>query len=209
MELRQRVAWAIETYHQPALAETFLPGREFTVGFLGNPASTAARYRPWLYDASGYHFFPVLELGLAAKDGPAVYGNHAKSLDFDEIGAPQYLCPAHIDNELRLELIEITRRAAQVLGVCDVARADFRMGSDGRPYLLEINTLPGLNPLISDLCIMAAAEGMTYHDLITEILYLAAGRQGMPFEPQPRLDASIPASFDWTRNGSAIRRQLR
>jgi D-alanine-D-alanine ligase len=208
-ELRQRVEWVIETYRQPALAETYLPGREFTVGFLGNPQSATTRRRPWLYDADGYHFFPVLELGLAESEGPSVYGNHAKSLDFDEPGAPQYLCPAAISQELRLELIETTRRAAEALGVCDVARADFRMGSDGRPYLLEINTLPGLNPLISDLCIMAAAEGMTYHDLITEILYLAAGRNGMPFESQPRLGASVPAALGWIRNGSAVRRQLR
>ena len=61
----------------------------------------------------------------------------------------------------------------------DVSRLDFRMGADGEPYLLEINTLPGLNPKISDLCIMAAAEGMTYGTVITEILYLAAERFGL------------------------------
>jgi len=42
--------------------------------------------------------------------------------------------------------------------------------------LLEINTLPGLNPTVSDLCIMAHTEGMHYTDLINEILYLAADR---------------------------------
>jgi hypothetical protein len=62
-----------------------------------------------------------------------------------------------------------------------VARVDFRLGANGQPYLLEINTLPGLNPSLSDLCIMAAAEGMDYQVLITEILYLAAERNGMPF----------------------------
>jgi D-alanine-D-alanine ligase len=204
-ELRHRIGWVIETYHQPALVETYLPGREFTVGFLGNPESAYTRRRPWLYDSRGYHFFPVLELGLGAQEGHSVYGNHAKSLDFDEIGAPQYLCPAAISEELRLELIDITRRAAEALGACDVARADFRMGSDGRPYLLEINTLPGLNPLISDLCIMAAAEGMTYHELITEILYLAAGRYGLPFESEQRLGTPVPAAFGWIRNGSQVR----
>lgn len=209
MELRQRVEWVLETYHQPALVETYLPGREFTVGFLGNPESAFTRRKPWLYDADGYHFFPVLELGLGDQEGPAVYGNHAKSLDFDETGAPQYLCPANISEELRLELIDLTRRAAEALGVCDVARADFRMGSDDRPYLLEINTLPGLNPLISDLCIMAAAEGMTYHALITEILYLAAGRYGMPFEQEPRMGVSVPAALEWIKDESAVRGQFR
>jgi D-alanine-D-alanine ligase len=77
-------------------------------------------------------------------------------------------------------------RAAEAIGACDVSRIDFRMGADGRPYLMEINTLPGLNPELSDLCIMAASEGMVYDDLISEILYLAAERNGLPFD---RLEA--------------------
>ena len=55
------------------------------------------------------------------------------------------------------------------------------MGADGKPYLLEINTLPGLNPAISDICIMADAENLPYNTLITEILYLAAERFRLPF----------------------------
>nr|MBC8264276.1 hypothetical protein [Anaerolineales bacterium] len=43
----------------------------------------------------------------------------------------------------------------------------------------EINTLPGLNPTVSDLCIMARAEGMFYTDLINEILNLAIDRYGL------------------------------
>jgi hypothetical protein len=53
---------------------------------------------------------------------------------------------------------------------------DFRLGVDGKPYLLEINTLPGLNPRLSDLCIMAHAEGLHYTDLINEVLNLALER---------------------------------
>jgi D-alanine-D-alanine ligase len=44
---------------------------------------------------------------------------------------------------------------------------------------MEINTLPGLTPEYSDLCLEAAAEGVAYTDLILEILYLAAGRWGL------------------------------
>ncbi len=66
--------------------------------------------------------------------------------------------------------------AFEAIGALDLSRVDFRLGADGQPYLLEINTLPGLNPTVSDLCIMARAEGMHYTDLINEILYLAADR---------------------------------
>ena len=53
------------------------------------------------------------------------------------------------------------------------------MGSDGQPYLMEINTLPGMNPVSSDLCIMARAEALAYDEMINEILYLAAERYGL------------------------------
>ena len=49
--------------------------------------------------------------------------------------------------------------------------------------LLEINTLPGLTPDYSDLCLQANAEGMAYNDLILEILYMGASRWGM-LEPR-------------------------
>jgi D-alanine-D-alanine ligase len=164
------------------LVEAFLPGREFTVGFIGNPGDPSRRSRPWLYDQDGYHFFPVLEIDNAISISPGVYGHDAKGFDIGVEGAPGYLCPADIPNRLRLRLIDLTKRASKALGVRDVSRIDFRAGADGRPYLMEINTLPGLNPEVSDLCIMAASEGMAYPVLITEILYLAAERYGLPFE---------------------------
>ena len=83
---------------------------------------------------------------------------------------------------LRARLIELTRKAAEVLGACDVSRVDLRLDAHGEPSLMEINTLPGLNAEVSDLCIVAAAEGMPYQDLITEILYLAAERNALPFD---------------------------
>lgn len=185
-ELRERVAWLVATYRQPALAEEFLPGREFTVGFIGNPGSPQSRKRPNWYDATGYHFFPVLEIANDADSvTPGIYGYDAKSRELDDVDAPDYLCPAAIPEALRVRLVELTRRAAEAMDVCDVARVDFRLGEDGRPYLLEINTLPGLNPSVSDLCIMARAEGMPYQVLISEILYLAAERFGLSWSWQP------------------------
>jgi D-alanine-D-alanine ligase len=177
------VAWVLRTYRQPALVEEFLPGREFTVGFIGNSGVPLRRRRPWLYDANGYHFFPVLEIEASRSVTPGVYSHDAKALNPDEEGAPRYLCPADIPDSLRARLFDLTRRAAEALGACDVSRVDFRLGADGEPYLLEINTLPGLNPTVSDLCIVAAAEGISYTILITEILYLAAERFGLRFQP--------------------------
>jgi D-alanine--D-alanine ligase len=183
-ELLARVDWVLNAFRQPALVEEFLPGREFTVGFIGNPGNPSHRAHPDLYDSDGYHWFPVLEIDTLTSASPTVYGHQVKAIELGSEGAPQYLCPADIPGSLRARLIDLTRQAAQALKVRDIARVDFRMGADGEPYLLEINILPGLNPNLSNLCIMAATEGMAYPTLITEILYLAAERYGLPFEPR-------------------------
>lgn len=181
-QLRQRVGWLLETYKQPALVEAMLTGREFTVGYLGNRGDSSRRRRPWLYDENGYHAFPIMEIDSSIASTPGIYGHDAKSYDIGVTGAPEYICPARIPERQRKRFVDLAIRAAEAIGACDVSRVDLRLGADGRPYLLEINTLPGLNPMISDLCIMAAAEGMVYDDLITEILYLAAERRGLPFD---------------------------
>jgi D-alanine-D-alanine ligase len=192
VELRQQVHWVIQTYRQPALVESYLPGREFTVGLIGNTLvpgeqrwngpSTALRRGsaqgsgPGLYDERGFHLFRVLEIDARVGAGRGLYNAAAKSYVPGEEGAPLYLCPADIPVALEAEMRKSAVAAFEAIGALDVGRVDFRLGADGRPYLLEINTLPGLNPTVSDLCIMAHAEGMHYTDLINEILYLAADR---------------------------------
>jgi D-alanine-D-alanine ligase len=178
-ELRNRVKWVIETYHEPALVEIFLSGREFTIGVLGRPDAHRFARRPELYGKDGFHRFPVLEIESQRSATPGIYSHEAKSKAIDEAGAPGYLCPADIDSHLALRLHHLAVKAHKSIGALDVSRVDFRLSGDGKPYLLEINTLPGLNPAISDLCIMSDAEGLPYRDLILEILYLGASRYGM------------------------------
>jgi len=66
-----------------------------------------------------------------------------------------------------------------LLYALDISRTDIRLDEEGNPRLLEINTLPGLTPDYSDLCLQAKAEGIRYEDLILDILYLGASRWGM------------------------------
>lgn len=178
-QLRRQIQHVIQTYHQPALVEEFMSGREFTVGFIGNRGSAESRRNSALYNGSGYHIFPVLEIDTEDIETEGVYGVAAKSIDVRADDAPGYLCPADIPVMMYDRLGDLTIRAAEAIGTRDVSRVDFRLDEDGVPHLLEINTLPGLNREQSDLCIMAAAEGMPYETLITEILYLAAERYGM------------------------------
>lgn len=175
-QMRERVRWVINTYGQPALVEGFLPGREHTVGLIGNGPAPRTRSHADVYGESGYHLFPVLEIDPTVGAGNGVYNTVAKSYLPGEQGAPIYICPARIPDDLEPELQRLTIAAFRAIGALDVGRVDFRLGADDRPYVMEINTLPGLNPIVSDLCIMARAEGFPYSDLINEILCLAVDR---------------------------------
>jgi D-alanine-D-alanine ligase len=174
--LKRQVRWVLETYHQPALVEDFLPGREFTVGLIGNRLIPGETRWNGLYDRNGYHLFPVLEIDSYVGVGNGLYNTDAKSFNPGEKEAPLYLCPAEIPIQLERELKQLTVAAFEAIGALDLSRVDFRLGRDGRPYLMEINTLPGLNPIISDICIMAETEGISYNHLINEILWLAVER---------------------------------
>ncbi|MCX7608555.1 MAG: hypothetical protein N2049_04970 [Anaerolineales bacterium] len=178
-ELRERVEYVIRMYHQPALVEVFLPGREFTVGVLGRHDSCLYSRHPEWYDKDGFLRLPVLELDSSRSVTPGIYGIEAKAQSIGSEGAPDYLCPAPIDPELTKKLQHLAYRAHVLLGALDVSRTDIRLDAEGNPRLLEINTLPGLSPGYSDLCIQANAHGISYEDLILEILYLGASRWGL------------------------------
>jgi D-alanine-D-alanine ligase len=177
-QLRRRISWLLETYHQPALVEQYLPGREFTIGLVGNPLAPGERPLSKRYNAEGFHLFPVLEIDTSplADSSKGIYTNVIKS---KMPLAINYLCPADIEPALESELHRLAVEAFLAIEALDVSRVDFRLDGEGHPRLMEINTLPGINPEISDLCIMARAEGMAYTQLVNDILELAARRYGL------------------------------
>lgn len=178
-ELRAQVAWVIATYHQPALAEAYLPGREFTVGLVGNTRRPDEAPRSDFYNARGFHLFPVLELDTQRGAVKGIYNAEAKSYALDDVNAPGYLCPADIPDALRETLFELTMAAFEALDGLDLGRVDFRLDAQGRPHIVEINLLPGLNPLVSDMVIVSRAGNVPYEQLINAVLDLARERYGM------------------------------
>jgi D-alanine-D-alanine ligase len=199
-ELRARVKWVIAKYNQPALVEEYLSGREFTVGILGRPDCQQFVRHPELYQKDGFHRMPVLEVESNKSVTPGVYGITAKQKYPGDEGYPSFMCPAPISEEFAHELQELAVKAHQSIGGLDVSRVDFRCDADGKPFLLEINTLPGLTPGFSDLCVIASAEGISYRDLILEILYLGASRWGLvqqaaEAEIEVAIPELVPASY--------------
>lgn len=181
VQLRTQLRRSFERYDQPALVERYIEGREVTVGTVGNLRSPVAWRLPDDEEAprilKGLHFFPALEVDMTAYpvEEAGVYTSRIKVEMAHEF---HYLCPAPLTDDQVDELTWLAAAVFRVTGCLDVARVDFRLdANDGdRPYILEVNPLPGLNPGYSDLCIEAAADGWSYDDLINEILNLAAER---------------------------------
>lgn len=134
-------------YDEEVLAEQFIKGRELTVPVLG--AGKAARA------------LPVIE--IVAPDGNYDYEHKYVSND------TQYICPAELDAELTASLLRIAEQAYVALGCEGWGRADFMLDEAGKPWLLEMNTSPGMTSH-SLVPMGARAAGMSYAELCVEIL---------------------------------------
>jgi D-alanine-D-alanine ligase len=174
-QLRAQLRRIFERYDQPALVERFIEGREVTIGLVGNLTPPVAWRIPEDEEAPrisrGLQFFPPLEVDMAAYPAEEA-GVYTSRIKVDLVHEFHYLCPAPLSAELVEELNWLAAATFRVTGCLDVARVDFRLdANDGnKPYILEVNPLPGLNPGYSDLCLEAAAEGWSYEELISCIL---------------------------------------
>jgi len=168
--LREQVSWVIETYDQPAIAEEFLPGREFTVGLIGND-------EPMI--------LPMVEILLdeLPRGASPLYSYEAKWVwDVPEKPLDMFRCPADIPQKLENEIRRIAIKAFRVLNCRDVCRIDVRLDENSKPHVLEVNPLPGLIPnpdAHSCLPEAARAAGFTYDQLICTILWQALERYNL------------------------------
>jgi D-alanine-D-alanine ligase len=183
-QLRHQLRRLFERYDQPVLVERFIEGREVTLGMLGNLTSPVAWRLPDDEEAPrisrGLHFFPPLEVDMSRYpvEEAGIYTSRIKTEWAEDF---HYICPAPLSAAEVEELNWLTAATFRVTGCLDVARVDFRLDANdnNRPYILEINPLPGLNPGYSDLCIEAQAGGWTYEELVNGILDEAIERQGL------------------------------
>jgi D-alanine-D-alanine ligase len=182
-ELREQIAYVHKKYKQTALVEQFIEGREVTVGMVGNLIGPVARRLPEPRTTprmeAGLHFFPPMEVDLKPYlETDAVYSNRLKVALADQL---DYLCPAPLEPDMVDELNWLAAACFRVMGGLDVSRIDFRLDANDncKPYILEINPLPGLSPGISDIVIEAAADGIGHTELVHMILDAALRRYSM------------------------------
>ncbi|MCK5286267.1 MAG: D-alanine--D-alanine ligase, partial [Thermodesulfovibrionia bacterium] len=87
-------------------------------------------------------------------------------------GLTEYIIPPRIDEAVFEKAKNIALQAHMALGCSGATRVDMRIDVNGNPYLLEVNTLPGLT-ITSLLPKIAQSAGLTFKDLIEEIVRLA------------------------------------
>ena len=129
----------------PVLVEEYIAGTEVTVGIVGVPPRV----------------LPILEL----RPRNEFYDYEAKYTK----GMTDFVIPAELPEETQTAVREAAVNAFTSMGCRGLSRIDFIVGEEGKPYLLEINTIPGMTDL-SDLPAQAKAEGIGFDELVCLIL---------------------------------------
>jgi D-alanine-D-alanine ligase len=163
-ELRAKLRHLLEAYSQPAIAEEFLEGREFTVSLLGNGNPEVLPIVEVCFDdvPEGMNRFDSYEMKWIYDDPNS--GRHIENM---------VRCPAEITKGLENQIKRVCLDAYKALGCRDLCRMDVRLDSSGRPNVLEVNALPGLIPdprENSRFPKSCYAAGMTYRQIIGRIL---------------------------------------
>ena len=171
--LRRQVRYIWETYHQPALCEEFISGREFNVTILGNESPRV---------------MPLSEISFRHIQDPfaRIVSYRAKWMP----SSPEYLstppqCPARVSEATKARIEDVARRAYQAMGLRDYGRVDIRL-KNGTPYVLEVNPNADLSP-DAGIARAAGVAGMSYSHLADEIIRLAARRYRMKGFARPRI----------------------
>ncbi len=153
--VRTHEAWThavLETarHYTEVLAEEYIAGREFTCAVFGEDA------------------LPVVEI-VPLKD--EFYSYDAKYAE----GGSTHVVPAQIDEDLAARMQMLALSLHRLAGLRDYSRTDFIVSKEGRPYVLEINSLPGLTPtsLFPDAC---AALGIGYEAIVDRLIGYALER---------------------------------
>jgi D-alanine-D-alanine ligase len=149
-ELQRVVAELLRRFAQPAMAESWLPGREFTVGITGTGA--------------GAEILGVVEVVANEHAAPHGYGYENKEhfeerIEYRPVRDPE-----------AQEAGNVALAAWRALRCRDGGRVDVRSTADGRPQFIEVNPLAGLNPERSDLVFIARFGGISYAELIGRIM---------------------------------------
>ncbi|HYK24055.1 MAG TPA: D-alanine--D-alanine ligase [Candidatus Acidoferrum sp.] len=142
-------------YDRKLLIEKFVSGRELTIGILGDQA------------------LPILE--IIPKGGFYDFNNKYPFLNPQAGGGAEHVCPAKIDPNKTIQIQKQALHAFRALGLVVYGRVDVLLPDSGDPFVLEVNTIPGMTEA-SLLPEAAAAAGINYVGLCARIIALSRAR---------------------------------
>ncbi len=152
-ELKNMVEWILTKFNQPALVEEYLPGREFTVGIVGSGDNSEA----------------IGGMEVMCSD------NLPYSVEVKE-NYQQYCQYKPLDKDIAGECKKVALDAWKAIGAVDAGRVDLKADKNGKIFFIEANPLAGLNPIHSDLPILARMYGIEYQKLMEMIMKSAIKR---------------------------------
>ena len=155
-ELKKMVEWILSEFHQPALVEEYLPGREFTVGIVGYGQEAMA--------IGGMEVICANNLPYSVE----VKENYQNYCTYKPIG-----------NDIVDECKSVALGAWKALDAVDAGRVDLKADRNGKICFIEANPLAGLNPIHSDLPILSRMSGIEYQTLMEMIMKAAIKRNGL------------------------------
>ncbi|MCE5193143.1 MAG: ATP-grasp domain-containing protein [Candidatus Cryosericum sp.] len=159
-DLRNQVNLLMAAYPGSSiLIEEFLPGREVTVGVIGNREP----------EVLGMMSFKL----LSGTDRDFFYTPEIKH-HWEKYLIPE--CPANLSADEYQKVLDLAIRVFKTLRCRDCARIDMRFDASGEPSFMEINPLAGLTRGKSDIPVMAELMGLSYEDLIGRIIQVALER---------------------------------
>ena len=169
--------YLIEYIQQPVLVEEFLGGREFTVGIFGNDRPKA---------------LPILEFINHSKETYKFRSFNSKMVAENQ---EKISCPALLSKKEESEIINLALKTYKAVGCRDYARIDIRNNDKGIPFVLEVNAFPSLIPGGSSFADMAEAVGLSFADLIKEILTIACKRNDIDIDYEIIKQIDINSDF--------------
>ena len=158
-ELKRVCLDRLYQFRQPVLVESFLPGREITVGIVGTGKDARV--------------IGMMEVIYNQKEQSGIYSYQNKA-HYEEF--IEYMIP---EKQLYDQCAAVALSAWRGLGCRDGGRVDLRLDEHGIPNFMEVNPLAGLNPVHSDLPILAAKAGISFNNLIGMMLQSAIKRYSL------------------------------
>jgi len=159
-ELNKQIDFIVKNYHQPALIEEFISGRECTVALIGNGADLVV--------------YPPLEIRIRGKEvaNKIFVGRYVYSNDV------HYECPAKLPDQTLRTIKDAARKTYEAVNCKDFGRVDFRVDENGHPYVLEINPIPALSRQ-DTFGTIALSQSISYDEMIVKVLIAGLNRYNL------------------------------